>query len=67
MAQIDLVCYACKHAYRVETESLLKDEEKNCPECGSDSVRQIFSSYMRNGALIDPKWARLGGSCSHFG
>ena len=66
MAQIDLTCFKCKHAYRVQSESMLKDEEKNCPQCGSDSVRQTFSSYMRNGPLVDPKYACLGGG-THFG
>ena len=38
------------------TETLLKDEQKHCPECGSESVRQTFASYLRNGPLLDPKW-----------
>jgi hypothetical protein len=57
---VDLVCYSCKHAYTVETESVFKDEEKKCPKCGSDSFRQTFASYRRNGPLLDPKWAGLG-------
>jgi hypothetical protein len=68
MAHIDLICFRCKHAYQIETDSLFKDDEKNCPECGSDSYRQTFASYRRNGPLVDPKWANLGGGgCTHFG
>jgi hypothetical protein len=57
---IDLVCQSCKHSYRVETESIFKDAEKNCPKCGSESYRQTFASFRHNGGLLDKKWADLG-------
>jgi rRNA maturation endonuclease Nob1 len=63
---VDLVCGACKHAFSMDAETLLKDEEKNCPECGSQSVRQTFSSYLRNGPLLDPRWGSRS-NCTHFG
>ncbi|OFW58168.1 MAG: hypothetical protein A2133_00650 [Actinobacteria bacterium RBG_16_64_13] len=66
MAKLDLVCGACKHTFEVVTGNLLRDEEKNCPRCGSDSVRQTFASYLRNGPLLDPKWADRT-NCSNFG
>jgi rRNA maturation endonuclease Nob1 len=53
---MDLICSKCKHTFEVETENHLKDEQKNCPLCGSASVRQTFASYLRNGPLLDPKW-----------
>ncbi len=56
MIKLDLVCNACKHAFELEAETSLKDDEKRCPECGSDSTRQTFQSYLRNGPLLDPKW-----------
>ena len=65
--QIDLICYTCKYVYSVDSENTLKGEDKNCPECGSSSYRQTFASYRRNGSLIDPKWACLGGGGTHFG
>lgn len=60
MIKLDLVCSACKHAFQMEAATILKDEEKICPECGSDRVRQTFASYLRNGPLLDPKWGCPG-------
>ena len=57
MPRRDMVCNACKREYEVVTPGVLKDEQSDCPECGSASVRQTFASYLRNGALLDPKWA----------
>jgi putative FmdB family regulatory protein len=56
MPRRDMVCTACSHAYEVVTPGSLKDEQANCPKCGADTVRQTFASYLRNGALLDPKW-----------
>ena len=65
---VSLVCHSCGHAYQIETDSVFKDKEKNCPKCGSDSFRQSFASYRRNGPLLDLKWAHLGcGENTHFG
>ena len=58
MVRLDLVCGSCKHSFQVEATSVLKDEEKHCPECGSGSTRQTFKSYLRNGPLLDPQWSR---------
>jgi putative FmdB family regulatory protein len=54
MAQIDLVCSECKHAFEVVTKGAIKGKQKRCPKCDSDSVRQTFASYLRNGPLSDP-------------
>ena len=56
MAKLDLVCSTCKQSFQIQAETVLKDEEKNCPACGSASTRQTFASYLRNGPLLDPKW-----------
>jgi hypothetical protein len=65
---IDLICRSCKHAYHVACDSLIKDDEKNCPECGSSSYRQTFAGYRRNGSLVDLRWAQLAGDRhSHYG
>lgn len=61
MIKIDLVCGTCRHSFHLEAESILKDEEKRCPECGSESTRQTLRSYTRNGPLLDPKWAQTSG------
>jgi rRNA maturation endonuclease Nob1 len=57
MPQRDMVCGECKHEYKVVTPGSLKDEQTDCPKCGGALVRQTFASYLRNGALLDPKWA----------
>ncbi|MBN1630811.1 MAG: hypothetical protein JW990_13690 [Thermoleophilia bacterium] len=57
MIRMDLVCSKCKHTFELQAETNLKDEEKNCPQCGSDRVRQTFTSYLRNGPLLDPQWS----------
>ncbi len=57
MHRLDLVCSACKHSFQVQTATMLKDEEKHCPECGSEATRQTFGSYFRNGPLLDPAWS----------
>ncbi len=59
-SKVDLVCSACKHAFQVVADNLLKNEGKHCPECGSESVRQTFASYLRNGPLLDPRWGCSG-------
>lgn len=64
--KFDLVCGSCKHLFETEADSSIKDDEKNCPECGSDRVRQTFKSYLRNGPLLDPKWS-CGGEYRGFG
>ncbi|OFW55786.1 MAG: hypothetical protein A2133_02950 [Actinobacteria bacterium RBG_16_64_13] len=55
MPRRDMVCNACGHCYEVATTGSLKDEQTRCPQCRSDSVRQKFASYLRNGPLLDPK------------
>ena len=57
MPRRDMVCSECKHEYEVTIPGSLKDEQTDCPACGSKSVRQTFNSYLRNGPLLDPKWA----------
>lgn len=66
MAQVDLVCSKCKKAFEVTTFSPLTKEQKRCPECSSDTVRQTFASYVRNGPVFDPHWGQRGG-CSTYG
>jgi rRNA maturation endonuclease Nob1 len=57
MAEVDLVCRDCDHAFRVVTRVTgvgVKERQKQCPACGSHSVRQTFASYLRNGPLSSP-------------
>jgi rRNA maturation endonuclease Nob1 len=56
MAEVDLVCRDCKHAFRVVTRTSggVKERQKQCPACGSRAVRQTMASYLRNGPLSSP-------------
>jgi rRNA maturation endonuclease Nob1 len=58
MHRLDLVCSACGHSFHLEAATVLKDEEKCCPDCGAATTRQTFASYLRNGPLLDPKWGQ---------
>jgi rRNA maturation endonuclease Nob1 len=57
MADIDLVCQECKHAFKVVTPVVgvaIKEKQKRCPQCGSHQVRQTLGSFLRNGSLSSP-------------
>jgi putative FmdB family regulatory protein len=65
MAHIDLVCQDCQHSFAVLTRGAMKPQQKRCPECGSDHIRQTFASYLRNGPLSDPNCGAPG--CTTYG
>lgn len=46
MASYDLVCRACGNAFEVYVQGFLKDEDKQCPACGSFQTEQKFSSFL---------------------
>jgi putative FmdB family regulatory protein len=48
MASYDLVCDACGLEFEVYRQGFLKDGDKACPDCGSEEVRQKFSSFLKN-------------------
>ncbi len=54
MATFQLHCQQCGHAFAVTTRGAIKDRQKRCPECRSQSVRQTFGSFLRNGPLSSP-------------
>ena len=63
MASYDLVCEKCDHTFEVFRQGFLKDADRVCPECGSEDVRQKFSSFLRNlgGGGADAGCAPSGG------
>ena len=65
MAHIDLVCQDCQHSFEVLTRVAMKPNQKRCPKCGSDHIRQTFASYVRNGALSDSDCGAP--SCTTYG
>jgi len=67
MAEIDLVCRDCRHAFQVVmrvTGVAIKEQQKCCPQCGSRHVRQTFASFLRNGSLSD---AQCGAGRTSYG
>ena len=62
MASYDLVCEKCDHAFEVFRQGFLKDEDRVCPECGSEDVRQKFSSFLRSLGGAGAGCAPSGGS-----
>ena len=46
MASYDLTCDMCGHSFEVFRQGFLKDEDRVCPECGSEEVRQKFTSFL---------------------
>jgi putative FmdB family regulatory protein len=55
LAYIELVCRDCEHAFEVVTSVAIKLNQKRCPKCGSEDIRQTFTSYLRNGPLSSPR------------
>ena len=62
MASYDLVCEKCGHPFEVFHQGFLKDDDRVCPECGSEDVRQKFSSFLRNFGGAGAGCAPSGGS-----
>jgi putative FmdB family regulatory protein len=46
MATYDLVCRACGHVFEIYVQGFLKDEDKQCPACGSFQTQQKFTSFL---------------------
>jgi putative FmdB family regulatory protein len=62
MPSYDLVCEKCGHPFEVFRQGFLKDDDRVCPECGSEDVRQKFSSFLRNLGGAGAGCAPSGGS-----
>jgi len=50
LATFDLVCLECGHAFEVFVQGFLKNEDRQCPSCGSFKTRQKFSPFLTNAA-----------------
>ena len=66
MREFQIKCNDCRHEYTVKSPTALMGEDKHCPKCGSDAVRQTLKSYLRNGPLLDERWA-CGNQGTGFG
>jgi putative FmdB family regulatory protein len=47
--QYEFTCKRCGEAFEVLTRGFIKEHQRVCPECGSEDVRQKFTSFLRNG------------------
>ena len=65
IVHIELVCQECHHAFALVTPLAIKLQQKRCPKCGSEQVRQTFASYLRNGTRSDPECGVPG--CTTYG
>ena len=54
MAHFDLICKDCGHRFQLVTGGAIREKQKRCKECGSENLRQTFSSYLQNGPLSSP-------------
>lgn len=46
MALYDFDCSDCGAEFEVFSTGFIKDEQKVCPTCGSQDVRQRFTSFL---------------------
>jgi putative FmdB family regulatory protein len=46
MATYDLHCRVCGNSFEVFVQGFLKDEDRQCPACGSFQTEQKFSSFL---------------------
>ena len=48
MATYDLVCLECGHVFELFVQGFLRNEERQCPSCGSFKTQQKFSPFLTN-------------------
>jgi putative FmdB family regulatory protein len=48
MATYDLVCLECGRDFEVFVPGFIKDEDRQCPACGSFKTRQKYSAFLTN-------------------
>ncbi len=48
MATYDLVCLQCGRPFEVFVQGFLKDEDRQCPHCGSFTTKQKLSPFLTN-------------------
>lgn len=67
MATYELVCLDCGHAFELFVQGFLKDEDRQCPKCGSFKTRQKFSPFLTNAAGGSPSSTRDAPASGGFG
>jgi len=67
MATYELTCLDCGHAFELFVQGFLKDEDRQCPHCGSFKTRQKFSPFLTNAAGGSSSSAQDAPPSSGFG
>jgi putative FmdB family regulatory protein len=65
LATYDFACLECGHVFEAFVQGFLKNEDRQCPSCGSFKTRQKFSPFLTNAASSSGGLAG-GGSGSGF-
>ena len=65
MPTYDLVCDTCEHGFETFRQGFLRDEDRVCPECGTDEARQLFTGFVtaRPAREAAPSVQQMGGGC----
>ena len=67
MPTYDLACEGCEHHFDVFRQGFLRDEDRQCPECGAPEARQLFTGFVTarpsRGAVATGGGGCCGGGC----
>ncbi len=64
MPTYEFVCQACLRRFEKFLPRVIKDEEKVCPNCGSEETIQVFSNDIQT---TFEKFTDPGENCGNFG
>ncbi len=63
MPSYDLACDACGAEFEVFRTRFLRDEDRECPDCGAMRARQVLRAGFVSGVMSAPQAAAGGGCC----
>ena len=46
MPTYDLICDGCEYHFEAFRQGFLRDEDRECPECGAPEARQLFTGFV---------------------
>ena len=63
MPTYDLVCAGCEHRFEAFRQGFLRDEDRECPQCGAQEARQLFTGFVTARPSRGPVATGGGGGC----